>query len=179
LQKKCEAVDYLSDYCGPLAVYYPKRIIQKDCISHPPLPSDIEGIEHCLDYIAFNASYPKVILKLKSVSKIPFEDSINTVFTVFNTNLITNNLISISYDVRQGESKIASGGIGDAKSNKIDCPTFCFDIKPTSRREFDLPSPASAYIIQSNMPFNVNGTYRYENSSSEIVSKQFNFTYQR
>jgi len=47
LHDKCERLDYLSDYCGPLAVYYPKRIIQKQCISNPPLPNDEKGIRIC------------------------------------------------------------------------------------------------------------------------------------
>jgi hypothetical protein len=43
LHDKCERLDYLSDYCGPVAVYYPKRIIQKQCNSNPPLPNDTLG----------------------------------------------------------------------------------------------------------------------------------------
>ena len=53
LHGKCERLDNLPDYCGPVAVYYPKRIVQKECISDTPLPNDILGIKRCIDYINF------------------------------------------------------------------------------------------------------------------------------
>ena len=37
LHDKCERLDYLSDYCGPIAIYFPKRIIQKQCTLKSPV----------------------------------------------------------------------------------------------------------------------------------------------
>lgn len=50
-----ERLDNLPDYCGPVAVYYPKRIAQKECMSNAPLPTDTLGIEKRTQYIIFNA----------------------------------------------------------------------------------------------------------------------------
>ena len=100
-------------------------------------------------------------------------------FSVFNPNALVFNLLSIPYDITIHGDKIASGGIGDANSTVLDCPTYCYDIKPVSPRDFAIPLGVSSSIwIQSALPFVVNGTYRYENSSSGIVSNQFNLTSQ-
>lgn len=181
LHDKCERLDYLSEYCGPLAVYFPKRIIQKQCISNPPLPNDIGGVEKCLTYINFNSTYSNLSLKitLKSIQFSRNDASIKTIFSVINPNIIVINLLSISYDITMHGEKIASGGVGDVKSTVMDCPAYCFDIKSLSSRDFAIPLGVSSSILtQGSFPYIVNGTYRYENSSSDTVSKQFNFTSQ-
>ena len=148
--------------------------------SNPPLPSDVKGIERCIKYVAFNSTYAKHIplrLTLKSIDFDTSDDSIKTVFSVFNPNTEVVNLISISYNITKGENKITSGGIGESHSNVVECPTFCFDVKPVSTRDIAIPLGVSnPGLIQSSMPYLINGTFRYENSSSVIVSKQFNFT---
>ena len=62
LHDKCERLDNLPNYCGPVAAYYPKRIDQKECMSKIPLPDDIRGIKTCFNYIVFNSTYSKLPL---------------------------------------------------------------------------------------------------------------------
>jgi hypothetical protein len=179
LHDKCERLDYLSDYCGPIAIYFPKRIIQKQCLLNFPLPNDVAGIERCVKYVVFNPTYANIPLRLtlKSIDFDTSDDSIKTVFSVFNPNAEAINLISISYNITKGGNKIASGGIGESESTVIDCPIFCFDVKPVSTRDIAIPLGVSnPGLIQSSLPYLINGTYRFENSSSGIVSNQFNLT---
>jgi hypothetical protein len=91
LHDKCERLDYLSDYCGPLAVYYPKRIIQKQCILNPPLPSDENGIKNCLNYTNFNTTYAILPLRftLKSLDSYSLIGDINT--TYIHTTALDND----------------------------------------------------------------------------------------
>ena len=116
--------------------------------------------------------------ELKGIQFDRNDASIKTVFSVFNPNALVFNLLSIPYDITIHGDKIASGGIGDSNSTVLDCPTYCYDIKPVSPVDFAIPLGVSTSIwIQSALPFVVNGTYRYENSSSGIVSNQFNLTF--
>ena len=104
--------------------------------------------------------------------------SIKTVFSVFNPKALVFNLLSIPYDITIYGDKIASGGIGDSNSTVLDCPTYCYDIKPVCPVDFAIPLGVSTSIwIQSALPLCRKGTYRYENSSSGIVSNQFNLTF--
>ena len=53
---------------------------------------------------------------------------------------------------------------------------FVLILKPESTKDFKLTLPASASIwTESNLPYKINVTYRYENTSSLIDSKQFNY----
>ena len=45
LRDKCDRLDYLSDYCGPLVEYLPKKVIQKNCIANPPQINDTQRID--------------------------------------------------------------------------------------------------------------------------------------
>ena len=111
LDDKCKRLDYLSDYCGQLAVYTPIRLIQKHCISNPPLPNDVVGIERYIKYVAFIPAYADIPLRLtlKSIDFDAFDDSIKTVFSVFNPNAQTVNLISVSYNITKGEKRLRQG----------------------------------------------------------------------
>lgn len=76
------------------------------------------------------------------------------VFSVFNPNALVFNLLSIPYDIIIHGDKIASGGIGDSNSTVLDCPTYCYDIKPVSPVDFAIPLGVSTSIwIQSALPF--------------------------
>jgi hypothetical protein len=111
--------------------------------------------------------------ELKGIQFDRNDTSIKTVFSIFNPNGLVFILLSIPCDITIHRDKIASGGIGYANSTVLDCPKYCYDIKPVSPRDFAIPLEVSIWI-QSALPFVVNGTYRYENSSSGIVSNQFN-----
>jgi hypothetical protein len=76
------------------------------------------------------------------------------VFSVFNPNALVFNLLSIPSDITIYGDKIASGGIGDSNSIVLDCPTYCYDIKPVSPVDFAIPLGVSTSIwIQSALPF--------------------------
>jgi hypothetical protein len=121
---------------------------------------------------------------LKSLDSYSLVGDINTTFNVSNPNGLPVKLISISYDVFKNGTKLVSGGIGWLAPDPTPCPncnyTIGYTIEPVTTSEFsDKQSfihPKAASIITSNTPFTINGTYRYENSSSGIVSKQFNYT---
>lgn len=166
---KCERLDNLPLYCSGVLEFRAKK-------------SDFEAKKRELE--ATKAA-EKLVTKsplnftLKSIQFSRNDASIKTIFSVINPNIIVINLLSISYDITMHGEKIASGGVGDVKSTVMDCPAYCFDIKSLSSRDFAIPLGVSSSILtQGSFPYIVNGTYRYENSSSDIVSKQFNFTSQ-
>jgi hypothetical protein len=179
LKNKCDRLDNLGDYCSSVIIFNLNRAIQKSCMSNPPLATDTDRIERCLKYVELNETYSNIPLKL-TLNRISFdrnEATITTEFSVFNPNAKDANLISISYNVTIHGDKIASGGIGDAVLKTIDCPTLCFIIESGSSRDFKIPLPASDSMwSESNLPFSINGIYRFQISSSAIESKQFNFT---
>lgn len=185
LHDKCERLDYLSEYCGSIAIYFPKRIIQKQCISNSPLPSDLRGIERCIDYFAFNSTYSKIplILLLKGLS---IKNLYNTnsgyyiaeaEFSLNNPNAVPMSLISISYKISKSGTNLVSG---DLPQNLILCHVCNGIIKPINTSEFtdsqSFRAPTGSNVISSNVPFVIQGTYEYLNSSLGTVSKQFNFT---
>jgi hypothetical protein len=92
--------------------------------------------------------------ELKGIQFDRNDASIKTVFSVFNPNALVFNLLSIPYDKTIHGDKIASGGIGVSNSTVLDCPTYCYDIKPVSPSDFAIPLGVSASIwIQSALPF--------------------------
>ena len=88
LHDKCERLDNLPDYCGAVASYYPKRSVQKECMSNIPLPDDALRIKTCFDHIVFNSIYSKLPLNL-TLEDISFDinnTAINPTFSVYNPN---------------------------------------------------------------------------------------------
>jgi hypothetical protein len=76
------------------------------------------------------------------------------VFAVFNPNALVFNLISIPYDITIHGDKIASGDNGVSNSTLLDCPTYCYDIKPVSPVDFAISLGVSTSIwIQIALPF--------------------------
>ena len=129
LHDKCERLDNLPDYCGVVAVYYPKRIAQKECMSNTPLPNDTLGIKSCIDYIVFNSTYSKLppILTLKQILFDGYNVVIDAIFTVYNPNPLPKKLVSISYLATKQGNEIASGTIGEDY------------IEPLATKDFTIP----------------------------------------
>ena len=169
LYDKCERLDNLPDYCGPVAVYYPKRTVQKECMSDAPLPNDTLGIKRCINYIIFNSTYSNLppILTLKRISFDSYFVIIDAIFSVYNPNALPQKLVSISYLATKQGNEIASGTIGEDY------------IEPLATKDFTIPggqvSTSEWNSMQINTPYQVNGTFSY-NSSSGIETKSFNFT---
>lgn len=169
LHDKCERLDNLPDYCVPVAVYYSKRTVQKDCMSNTPLPNDTLGIKSCIEYIVFNSTYSKLPLKL-TLKDITFDSyfvTFDVKFSAYNPNPLPKNLVSISYVATKRGNEIASGTIGEDY------------IEPLATKNFTIPggqiSTSEWNSIQFDTPYQVNGTFSY-NSTSGIETKAFNFT---
>jgi hypothetical protein len=169
LHDKCERLDNLPEYCGVVAVYYPKRIAQQECMSNIPLPNDTLGIKSCIDYIIFNSTYSNLPLKL-TLKQISFHSDyviFDAIFSVYNPNPLAKQLVSISYVAAKQGNEIASGTIGEDY------------IEPLATKDFTIPggqiSTSEWNSMQIDTPYQVNGTFRY-NSSSGIETKAFNFT---
>jgi hypothetical protein len=182
LHDKCERLDNLPDYCGPVAVYYPKRVIQKECISDTPLPNDILGIKTCYQYFIFNSTYSKLPLNL-TLKYIYFNNinaTVDAAFSLYNPNPVTKKLFSVAYIAAKQGNAVASGFLGDVKSNHTNCSDFCgYFIGPFETNDFTIPSQevsVSAWNkIQTNTPYQINGIYKFNGSLGTEI-KQFNFT---
>jgi hypothetical protein len=156
LHDKCERLDYLPDYCGPVAMYYPKRSVQKECMSNIPLPDDALRIKTCFDYIVFNSTYSKLPLNLtlEDISFDIYNAAIDPTFSVYNPNPLAKKLVTISFEAKQG-SNIASGMIGDTMSNTTTCPDCGYYIEPITTKDFTIPGgqvSSTWNIMQSNTP---------------------------
>ena len=169
LHDKCERLDNLPDYCGPVAVYYPKRTAQKECMTNTPLPNDTLGIKSCIEYIIFDSSYSQLPMKL-TLKDISFDSHFVTFyvkFSAFNPNTLPKNMVNISYIATKQGNEIASGTIGDDY------------IEPLATKNFTILggdiSTSELNNIQIDTPYQVNGTFSY-NGSSGIETKVFNFT---
>ena len=115
LHDKCERLDNLPEYCGTVAIYYPKRIAQKECMSNTPLPNDTIGIKSCIEYIVFNSTYSKLPLNL-TLRDILFDSHFVTflvIFSAHNPNTLPQKLEYITYVATKQGKEIASGTIGE------------------------------------------------------------------
>ena len=65
-------------------------------------------------------------------------------------------------------------------SNTTSCPDCGYYIEPITTKDFTIPgeqvSTSKWTIMESGTPYQVNGTFRYENNSFGIETKHFNFT---
>jgi hypothetical protein len=183
LHDKCERLDNLPDYCGPVAVYYSKRVIQKGCMSDTPLTNDILDIKKCYQYIIFNSTYSKLPLNL-TLKYIYFNNINATVvaaFSLYNPNPVTKKFFSVAYIAGKQGNALASGFLGDVISNHTNCLDFCgYFIGPFETIDFTIPSREVSISewnkIQTNTPYQINGIYRF-NGSLGTETKQFNFTF--
>jgi len=68
--------------------------------------------------------------------------------------------------------------IGNTTSNTTTCQSECgYYIEPIATKDFTAPGEYSKWVImESGTPYQVNGTFRYENNNSGIETKHFNFT---
>jgi hypothetical protein len=183
LHDKCERLDNLPDYCGPVAVYHPKRTAQKECMSNTPLPNDTLGIKSCIDYIVFNSTYSKLPLniKLNYIYFNNFNATVDAAFSLYNPNPVAKKLFNVAYIAAKQGNKVASGFLGDVMSNHTNCSDFCgYFIGPFETKDFAIPSgevSSSAWSnIQNNTPYQINGIYKFNGSSGTEI-KQFNFTF--
>ena len=179
LDDKCKRLENIPEYCGELAVYLPKRIIQKDCISNLPVSSDEQGLKKCVDYISLNSTIP---LNFSSSyifhADTGYSKSLDTIFSVYNPNPYVVKIISISFNITKNGKHVESGELNQEKTFISDCPN-CFDIKPKTTQELttSIPDP-NPIITSSDPPYIVNAIYKYENPDSTVVTKSFNFTSQ-
>jgi hypothetical protein len=169
LHDKCERLDNLPEYCGVVAGYYERRAAQQECMTNTPLPTDTTGIKKCYLYMNFNSTYSKLPfdLMLKRISFNSFDVVIDVIFSVYNPNPITKNLVNISYLATKQENMVTTGAIGENS------------IEPFETKEIIVPGgqllPSEYNSMQLDAPYQVKGTFSF-NSSSGIETKPFNFT---
>jgi hypothetical protein len=186
LDGKCDRLDYLTAYCHKFVMPNTKRSIQRDCNISPPKSNDLKRFKICAQYV--NLKSVPLTLSLKGVH---FAEIVNrsdtlhtykvieTTFSVSNPNSDPVKLISISYIVSKDGIKLVSGAVGDLAPNPYLCSTCNLEIASGETNEFSdkqIISSHEAVNVVSNSSYVINGNYRYENSSSGIESKQFNFT---
>lgn len=157
LQKKCEKLDYLPEYCTMLANYLPKRVAQNVCILNYPLPNDTKGIKNCLNYLVFNSTYTNLPLNF-TVKHVGVDWGIRYALSVINPNAAPVKFMDIYYDVMNEGKKLVS-----------DIIPYSYILEPVSTRDIGT-------FIESKWD-GVNGTYRYVNASTGVTTtKHFNFT---
>lgn len=181
LNDKCKRLDNIPDYCGGLFPYAQKksniadqRFKQKACNLNPPLLNDTEGIKKCFEYVDYGSIYPGALLfSLEGVSLDTANGVIEPSFSVVNLNKYSIGFAGIIYTISKQGHKLSSDWIGDRAPN------------PTTAMEEILPLGSGGYAGHGKLtsalntlpPYVVNGTYRYLNQSSGVVTTQFNFTY--
>lgn len=173
LNDKCKRLDNIPDYCGGTFSYAGKRSTQKACNLDPPLLNDTEGVKKCFEYVDYGSIYPgALLLSLEGVRLDKAYGVIEPKFSLLNLNKYSIGFISIIYTISKQGHKLSSDWIGDGAPN------------PTSAMEEILPLGSQEYVghgkltsaVNTLAPYVVNGTYRYQNQSSGVVTKQFNFT---
>ena len=173
LDDKCKRLDNIPDYCGVVGVYLPKRVIQKDCISNPPLETDVKRSERCVDYIPIDFPIPlnfKVEIEKGSLST-------EVTFSVHNPNPHVVTVRDISYNIARNGENWGSGEINYGNAEFLDCTSYCFDIDAKSTRTFKSSLPR-LNSTSSDYPYIIDFVYKYENPDSTTVTKSFNFTTQ-
>lgn len=172
LKKKCEKVDYLSEYCGGVSLYLIKRPIQIQCIENMPLPNNIKGVRDCLNYVNFNSSYSKLPIELSLNAVYPSTDTIQVEFTIINPSLSAAKISDVHYTISKAGSKLISYIL-----------PFSYIIDPVSKKSVSDTESVYDYrvwdkVIHSNQSFVVSGTYSFTNLDTRVTTnKQYNFTY--
>ena len=174
LDDKCKRLDNIPEYCGVVGVYLPKRVIQKDCISNPPLESDVKRSERCVDYISLDFLIP---LNFKIDIENRSNSSIKGIFSVHNPNSHVVTVRDISYNITKNRENVGSGKIDYTNAKFLDCTSYCFDIDAKTTRMFRISLPL-LNSTSSDYPYNIDIVYKYENPDSTAVTKSFNFTSQ-